>query len=71
MPEKPWNKDRGVTITECEVIYKESKGNLIVRNSDGTTANIVTKLPDVGKGHKGRIIEMNGRKVFIREPYDD
>lgn len=59
----------GMKVTSIEVIHKESEGSVIVRDEDGTTESILTNLPEVEKGHGGKILEIDGRKILIREPY--
>ena len=56
-------------VVECEVIVKETATDLIVRTEYGEKVNILTSLPDVRKGHKGKLLTIGGRTVFIREPY--
>ena len=53
----------------CKVIVKETATDYIVETEDGQKINIMTTLPDVRVGHKGKLLTMDGRTVFIREPY--
>jgi hypothetical protein len=57
------------TIEDVEVIVDETATSKIVRTSDGRTVNIETSLPDVRKGHKGKLIDVGNGPVFVREPY--
>ncbi len=61
-----------MTAVDCEVIHKETANDYIVRvrAEDGKTVNIVTTLPDVQKGHKGKLLTLDGKTIFLREPYD-
>ncbi len=65
-----YQKSRGrISAVDCEVIVKETASDLIVRTQDGQNINMQTALPDVRKGHKGKIITVDGKSIFIREPY--
>ncbi len=54
---------------DCEVVHAETPSDLIVRTSDGRNINIETRLPDVTPGRKGKLLTIDGKTIFIREPY--
>ena len=58
-----------VTIEDCTVIVNETATSKIVETSVGKKVNVETPLPDVRKGHKGILIEIDGKTTFVREPY--
>lgn len=63
------NKNDEFTSVDCEVVHMETSGDLIVRTSDGRNVNIETKLPDVTPERKGKLLTLDGKTIFIREPY--
>jgi len=68
MGDKP-DKLGDITVVDCTVLHTEAAGSLIVATKDGQTTEIETPLPDVHKGHGGKIFTLNGKRIFIREPY--
>lgn len=65
------NTGFGFTAESCKVIHKESAGSIIVKKADGTTESISTGMPGVGKGTEGKIVELDGKRIFLRRPYKD
>jgi len=63
------NSKENFTAVDCEVVHTETPGDLIVRTSDGRNVNIETTLPDVTPGRKGKLVTIDGKTIFIREPY--
>jgi len=59
------------TVEDVEVIVDETATSKIVRTDDGEKVNVETHLPEVRKGHKGLLLDLGDRIVFIREPYSD
>jgi hypothetical protein len=63
-------KDLEKKVTDVRVVHKESKGSMIIEDAAGTKESILTNLPDVDKGHAGKILEIEGRRIFLRQPYE-
>lgn len=59
----------GIKVTDVAVIHKESAGSVIVKHEDDTTESILTTLPEVEKGHAGKMLEIDGKRIFLRQPY--
>ncbi|QSH39359.1 hypothetical protein JXR01_03625 [Candidatus Kaiserbacteria bacterium] len=56
-------------FAKCEVILKESNGSVIVKKDGGSTESVFTDLTDVKEGDRGRVVEVDGRLMFVREPH--
>ncbi len=60
----------GLKAVDCTVVVKETSTDLIAKTEHGHLVNIRTNLPDVRRGHRGKIISFEGKEFFIREPYE-
>lgn len=62
--------DPKVKVTGAQVVLKESSRSVIVKDDKGKNDSLDSVSPEISKGDKGLIVEMDGKKFFVREPYE-
>jgi hypothetical protein len=53
----------------CKVVEKSTETDYVVETEDGAKISISTHLPDIRVGHKGIVLVIGEKSMFVREPY--
>jgi len=59
-----------IKVSNSSILHKETSRDLIVQDESGETESVRAVSPLVKAGDQGITLEIDGRRIFVREPYN-